>query len=583
MCGITGILQFDGSPVSEPELHRMTDRLRHRGPDGAGYRIVGRAGLGHRRLSIIDLAGGAQPMSNEDGTVWITFNGEIYNYQELEPELRALGHRFRTSSDTEVIVHAYEEWGEACVERLRGMFAFAIWDQPRGKLFLARDRLGIKPLCYWQSPERFCFASELQAFEELDQPPRQIDLRAIDYYLELLYIPAPWSIFHGVRKLQPGHTLTVAADGSMTERQYWKLQFHADESVGESEWIERLDAALAEAVRLHLIADVPVGSLLSSGLDSSLVTAYIARERGREGKTFSIGFDDREYDEADGAAELAATLGTDHHAEYVALDTQSRMPDLVRHCGEPFADSSALPMFALSRLAAHNVKVALSGDGGDEAFAGYHWLTCAVQTFESPPPSWGAAAVRLARRQLGSWHLFPNHTDPLQTLMHARSCFNASHRQRLWHPDLRRAAQDHPSFLDQLSEEFSGLDLCSQIQQLDYRWYLPSDILCKVDIASMFHSLEVRVPLLDHKIVELSARIPSHLKIRAGANGRTPAVTGKHILRQVARRHLAAGVLERRKRGFGLPLHRWLERQDRAQLRRGLLDRAACNLKWRAG
>lgn len=575
MCGITGIIQFDGRLVAESELRRMTDRLRHRGPDGSGYRLEGQVGLGHRRLSIIDLEGGAQPMSNEDGTVWITFNGEIYNYQDLQRELRALGHQFRTASDTEVIVHAYEQWGEACVERFRGMFAFAIWDQPQGRLFLARDRLGIKPLCYWHTPQRFCFASELQAFEELDQRPREVDLQAIDYYLELLYIPAPRTIFRGVRKLQPGHTLTVRADGSSSERQYWKLEFHPEERVSEGEWIERLDAALAEAVRRHLVADVPVGSLLSSGLDSGLVTAYAARQSGAATKTFSIGFQDREYNEADGAAELAAALGTEHREQYVDPDGTALLPDLVRHYGEPLADCSAVPMFAVSRLAREGVKVAVSGDGGDEAFAGYVWLVGVLRAFELPTASLRLAARRLVARTLNACHLFPNRTDALRTLMHVRSCFDATARQRLWKPAYRRVAGDRSSLLDESAEDLRGLDLCSQIQLLDFRWYLPSDILFKVDGASMYHSLEVRVPLLDHRLVELAGRIPWHLKIRSESKGPSGALTSKYIFRQLARHRLPPGVADRPKKGFGLPLHRWLATQDSACLRRSLLDPVA--------
>jgi asparagine synthase (glutamine-hydrolysing) len=568
VCGIAGIVNFDGRPVDPDELRRVTDRLKHRGPDGAGYRLFGHAGLGHRRLAIIDLAGGAQPLGNEDGSAWVSFNGEIYNYQELHHELAARGHLFRTRSDTEVIVHAYEEWGEVCVERLRGMFAFAVWDDRQQSLFLARDRLGIKPLVYWRTPQRLAFASELQGLTELDPGPSAVDLTAIDYYLELLYIPAPYTIFQGVRKLPPGHTLTVDRSGNARLRRYWQLRFEPDHTRGEQDWAEELDATLRETVRLHLLADVPVGAFLSGGIDSGLITAHMSRLTSGPVRTFSIGFEDEEYNEAPAARRLAEWLGTEHHERTVHPDHQGWLPAVIRHHGEPFADSSAVPTFEVARVARERVTVALAGDGGDEAFAGYTWLTGLLGEFAFPPASPRQALKRLLRNCRRYTPARGRYTDPLQVLERSRSCFDAAGRRALWGPPLRRAA-DRPSLVEQSRGDLGGLDLCSQVQHLDYHWYLPGDILSKVDTASMYHSLEVRVPFLDHHVVELAARIPSAWKLRAGEGGRA---VSKYILRRAAATDLPPDTINAPKKGFGLPLQRWFAGSDPRALERDLLS-----------
>jgi asparagine synthase (glutamine-hydrolysing) len=564
-------VQFDGRLVDDAELHRLTDRLAHRGPDGAGYRLFGRAGLGHRRLAIIDLAGGAQPLGNEDGSVWVSFNGEIYNYQDLQQQLEARGHVFRTRSDTEVIVHAYEEWGEACVEHFRGMFAFAIWDDTRQTLFLARDRLGIKPLVYWHTQQRFCFASELQALEELDVPPRSVDLEAIDYYLELLYIPSPRTIYQGVCKLPPAHTLTLSADGRVSLHRYWALHFNTEQDRPAQEWLERVQGALEEAVRLHLIADVPVGALLSAGLDSSTVVAVMSRVQPTSPHTFTIALEDDEYNEAPGAREVASLLSTEHYQQLVHLDAQQLLPTIVRHHGEPFADSSAVPTFAVCALARQHVKVALSGDGGDEAFAGYPWLLGLMDQFELPSRSVGTTLKRLVRRALRGWPWLQDQIDPLRLLQRVRSCFDGRGRRELWRARWAVVARERPSLLVPTLPELRGLDLCAQVQLLDYRWYLPDDVLAKVDIASMCHGLEVRVPLLDHCLVELAAHLPAALKYRARDNGQPGGTVGKHVLRQILGRYLPPAVANRPKKGFGLPLHRWRATVDNERLRKNLL------------
>lgn len=576
MCGITGILNFDSRPVNERELRRMTDRIAHRGPDGAGYHFFGHAALGHRRLAIIDLAGGAQPLPNENGTIWVSFNGEIYNYQELHKELQALGHTFRTSSDTEVIVHGYEEWGEACVERFRGMFAFAVWDDGRQTLFLARDRLGIKPLVYWKTSERFCFASELQALEELDQPPKAVDLEAIDYYLELLYIPSPRTVYREVCKLPPAHTLTVSRDGRMTQRRYWSLRYStAGEPRAAQEWVDCLEDSLNEAVRLHLIADVPVGAFLSGGLDSSAVVAVMCRALAGPAQTFTMTFEDQEYNEATAAREVAQYLRTDHHEQLVDLDVKQVLPRMVRHHGEPFADSSAVPTFAVCALARRHVKVVLSGDGGDEAFAGYPWLLGLIEEFEAPASSAPRALKRCIRRTLGNWPLLQDFVNPLRMLERVRSCFNRRLRKRLWQRKWASVTLERTGLLDRTLPKLRGLDLCAQVQMLDYQWYLPEDILAKVDIASMSQGLEVRVPLLDHCLVELAGRLPAALKYRAQNNGEGRGVVGKYVLRQLLARYLPASVADRPKRGFGLPLHRWRAAADGKEIRESLFRRSS--------
>lgn len=575
MCGIAGILNHDGHPVNATELHRMTDQIRHRGPDGSGYHIAGPIGLGHRRLAIIDLATGAQPLGNEDGSVQLVYNGEIYNFQDLRPELEALGHRFRTHTDTEVVVHAWEAWGERCVERFRGMFAFALWDENTQTLFLARDRLGIKPLCYWRTPERTCFASELQAFHQLESRPRRLDLQALDAYLELQYVPAPHTIFQEVRKLPPGCTLTIQANGVGKMRHYWKLGFHPETGISEREWLDRLDACLEEAVRLHLIADVPVGAFLSGGVDSPTVVAYMSKALDRPARTFSIGFPDAHADEAPRARQLAALLKTDHTEEYVEPDGFALLATFARHYGEPFADSSAVPTFAVSGMARRQVTVALSGDGGDEAFAGYGWLKSLLREFRLPASSLQARTRFAVRRGLGALGVWKDKTDPLRLYEQARSIFGASERQQLWRPEFAAPAGDRLGVVEQHREELDGLDLCSQIQLLDYRWYLPHDLLAKVDIASMFHSLEVRVPLLDHEVVELAARMPPDLKIRQAANGTDDDLVTKYALRQVAARHVPAIAASPAKLGFALPLRPWIGSVSTGTLEQQLLEESA--------
>ncbi|MDE3156786.1 MAG: asparagine synthase (glutamine-hydrolyzing), partial [Acidobacteriota bacterium] len=425
MCGIAGLLCTDGMPAPRPIVDGMTAALAHRGPDGSGVTLRGAAGLGHRRLAIIDPASGAQPLSNEDGRLWITFNGEIYNYRDLRTDLEAHGHRFRTQSDTEVVVHAYEQWGAAAVPRLRGMFAFGIVDERDGHLFLARDPLGIKPLYYAQTPTLTAFASELQALRPVPGLDWTLDIRAIDQYLRLQYIPAPRTVYAHVRKLPPAHTLRIEFDGhTQGPREYWQIRFQPEFRRTEREWLDALDEVLRRSVRAHLVADVPFGAFLSGGLDSSAVVAYMAQELDAPVETFSIGFEEQDFTELHYAEQAARRWQTHHHAEIVRADCLELLPALVRHYGEPFGDSSALPTFLVSRMARGAVPMVLSGDGGDEAFGGYNdygtwrrWLR------QDDQPIWKQHGFP-SRPTLETWLTLKQQTAP-------------ETRCALWRPELR--------------------------------------------------------------------------------------------------------------------------------------------------
>ncbi|HEX2667728.1 MAG TPA: asparagine synthase (glutamine-hydrolyzing), partial [Gammaproteobacteria bacterium] len=371
MCGIAGIFSVGPKGVQQAEVQAMCDVIRHRGPDDAGYHVQGRVGLGMRRLSIIDLATGHQPVRNEDGSVWVVMNGEIYNYRELRKELEGRGHRFYTATDTETIVHLYEEYGAGCVDKLRGMFAFALWDARCQSLLLARDRLGIKPLYYGESGGRVFFGSELKSLLELPDIPRELNWGSVNHLFTSLCTPGRESIIAGVHKLPPGHTLTLHADGAQRLVRYWDVSFEPDYVHGEKYFAERLRELLEESVDLHLVSDVPVGAFLSGGLDSSSVVAFMARRSERPVKTFSIGFEETAYDESPAARRVAEQFGTEHTQLILNPDVERLIEDIVWHLDEPFGDSSAIPTYMVSKLAAQEVKVVLSGDGGDELFAGY--------------------------------------------------------------------------------------------------------------------------------------------------------------------------------------------------------------------
>ena len=540
MCGIAGYLNLDGAPARDNLLREMAERIAHRGPDACGTFIHGQAGIAHRRLSIIDVDGGGQPMSNEDGSVWVVFNGEIYNHAHLRDELS--GHHFNTRCDTEVIVHAYEQWGEECVGRFRGMFAFTILDLRKRSLFLVRDRIGIKPLVYFHDGSRFAFASELGALQALDNPPTKILPEAVGMYFRQGYIPAPHTIFQNVFKLPPAHTLRVSFDGGeIRPHRYWQPRFEPEENVCEEEWIERLSAALSESVRAHLMSDVAFGAFLSGGVDSSAVVALMAREMATPVKTFSIGFENQQFSELPFARMVSEKFGTEHHEEIGRPDALSVLPEIVRHHGEPFGDSSAVPTHYVAKLASGRVKMALSGDGGDEIFAGYPSYAAVVQAF--------AGSKGILRRNLG--FAIGGKADPILTWLEAQSVFGSTALTGLLQQD----------FLPpRLSSRRLPSDLCSRLQACDLDGYLPNDILAKVDIAAMSFGLETRVPLLDHHIVELCSRIPSRFKLRRTPDG----FDQKFLLKKVFEPLLGAKFLNRKKQGFSVPLCDWFAPGSRA-------------------
>jgi asparagine synthase (glutamine-hydrolysing) len=566
----------------------MNDILAHRGPDGEGFHLDGPVGLGHRRLAIIDLDTGAQPMTTADGGPWIVFNGEIYNFRELRLELEAVGHRFRTSSDTEVILAAYERWGVECPRRLRGMFTFAIWDPRRRRLFLARDRVGIKPLVYSWDGRRLLFASEIKSILQSPDVPRTLDWDALREYLTYHYIPAPRTIFKEIRKLLPASSLVIDVDGGQPQlATYWNLKFAPDERRSEGDWVAELQVRLDDAVKSHLVSDVPVGAFLSGGMDSSTVVAMMARAAGGRIRTFSIGFDESDFDELAYARQVARRYGTDHYELVVKPDAVQALQHLSWQLDEPFADSSVLPTYYVSKITREQVTVALSGDGGDENFAGYRRYARASALHDRLDRGPGVLArglSRLAGRMLpagvrgrGTAELFG--AGPIDRYARMMTYERPWSLRRLLTADAQR--QMSP-FTD--AEAFHRVvaaggapDYVAALQHLDIHTYLPNDILAKVDWASMLVSLESRVPLLDHELMEFVATMPTRFKL---VNG-----TGKAILKTAMRDMLPAEVIDRPKMGFGVPLARWFRGEladfvtsvlsDRRTQERGWLDRAA--------
>lgn len=563
MCGIAGFVE---SPETRTPMdaasrqalvHRMCDAIRHRGPDDEGLFVEGEAALGMRRLSIIDLSTGHQPIHNEDRTVWIVFNGEIYNFRELRRELEGLGHRFYTGTDTEAIVHAYEQWGTAAIGRLRGMFGLAIWDTRTRALLLARDRVGIKPLHYAEANGRLYFGSEMKSLLCAPDLPRELDLNALNHYLSFLYTPRDGSIFKAIRKLPPGHLLTWR-DGRTHVEQYW--QFPAAERFGgsEDEAVERLEDVLTDAVRSHLISDVPLGAFLSGGIDSSLVVGLMARVSGARVKTFSIGFDEPAFDELEHARQVAQRFGTDHHECVVQPDAVRLLDRIIGHFDEPFADSSAIPTWYVSEMARRHVTVVLSGDGGDELFGGYdryvpHPRVAAFDRY-SPAPLRRVAAMAAARLPHGArGKNFLRHVsrDDRGRYLDAIRFFGRDEKPSLLSPDIAGAVggSDPEEQLARCFDRYSDLPWPSQMMRFDAETYLPDDVLTKVDRMSMAHSIESRVPLLDNEVIAFASDLPASLKIRDERR--------KHVLKAVAARLLPRAIIERRKQGFGVPLNVW--------------------------
>lgn len=597
MCGIAGMWNYkSGRPVDRDQLTAITRALAHRGPDGEGYYWGPGAGLGHRRLSIIDLEGGHQPMSNEDGSIWIIFNGEIYNYPELREQLLARGHVFKTHSDTEAIVHLYEDHAEGCFEKLRGMFALAIWDTRQKKLVLARDRLGIKPMFYGLGEEGIVFGSELKCIRLSGQVDLEIEPTAIADLFTFFYIPGPKTVYRDVYQLEPGHSLTVTASG-VSKRKYWDLQEGELHLASEKQYEDRLYEILHDSVRCHLLSDVPLGAFLSGGVDSSAVVALMSTLVPDPVMTCSIGFDVAEYDELPRARTVAQLFHTDHHERVVTPDPAKVLEELVNHYDEPFPDHSAIPTYYVSKLARERVKVVLSGDGGDENFAGYsryrrHMVLEKIRNAVPAPirvPLLSPFRISKGNRQNGTLpsrlHRVAHQVavGPREGYIHALTIADSALRQRIFSPDLQQELRgyDPLDVFREIYDRAPSRDAIARMSYLDLKTYLVDDILTKVDRASMANSLEVRVPLLDHKVVEFGFSLPAKYKLRDGQ--------GKYLLRQAMKRHLPAAHLGLQKKGFRIPMVPWVRGELRAWTQNAIfanndamsfLDRAGVQQVW---
>jgi len=573
MCGISGIWNHkSGQPVDADKLRRMTDLIAHRGPDGEGFYTSQALGLGHRRLSIIDLEGGRQPMCNEDGTVWIVFNGEIYNYPDLRPSLEQRGHKFRTNSDTEAIIHLYEDLGEGCFEQLRGMFALALWDEPKQRLLLARDRIGIKPLFYGVGRHGIVFGSELKCIQASGLVDLEIDPTAIADLFSFFYIPGPKTIHKNVYSLNPGSYLRVDRSGSFFQRNYWDLQrgqpnldqlnLDRPNFDSEEEYRQRLLALLGDAVKSHLLSDVPVGAFLSGGVDSCSVVAMMSGFTPEPVTACTIGFEEQEYNEMARARTVAANFGCSHREQIVTAEPAKLLANFIDLYDQPFPDHSSIPTWYVSRLARQHVKVVLSGDGGDETFAGYsryrrhHALErirrSVPDVFLSPFRSRvgnrenGALSERLGRV------LHQTALGTRDAYLHGITVADKALRSRIFSVDLKHelAGYDPLDGFRDVYNRAPGSDFLSKISYLDLKTYLVDDILTKVDRASMANSLEVRVPLLDHHMVEFACSLPVHMKLRDGK--------GKYLLRKAISPLLPDGFLDAKKMGFRIPFIPWM-------------------------
>lgn len=569
MCGITGMFNYaSGAPATVPALRKLNDCIIHRGPDDEGYHTSGPCGLAMRRLSIIDLSTGHQPISNEDGSVWIVFNGEIYNFQELRERMLARGHSFRTKSDTEAIVHLYEEYGRDCVKELRGMFAFAIWDGRKKTLLLARDRIGKKPLNYCVTRDGIAFSSELRALLQVDGFSKDTDYEALDMFLSLQYIPSPLTIYKQAKKLPPAHTLWVE-NGKIDIAPYWDLPLGAgplDISLGEAK--ERIAAELKEAVRLRMISDVPLGAFLSGGIDSSVIVALMSELSDKPVRTFAIGFEEREFSELHYAREVAARYGCSHTEFIVKAEMADILPKLAWHYSEPYADPSALPSYYVARETRKHVTVALNGDGGDENFAGYlRYVAIKLAHY------WDYLPMPVRKAIAAGAEYLPDRNAPFSTIWRGKrflrstvtadfpsrhlkviGYFNADDKKTLYTEAFKQALGDRQNMANRyMAEKYAaaaGEDFIAQMLYVDIKTYLPECLMAKIDIATMANSLEGRSPLLDHKFMELCFRLRGDWKLR-GLHGT------KWILKETFRDKLPDRIRRRGKMGFGIPLGPW--------------------------
>jgi len=579
VCGIAGIFQFNGDRVDPELLREMTALLKHRGPDGEGFYIGNDVGIGHRRLKIIDLSeNGKQPMSNEDKTVWVSCNGEIYNYKKLTSELKSKGHFFRSRSDSEVIVHSYEEWGIRCIERFHGMFAFVLYDCRAKKMFLVRDRLGIKPLFYYTGKNRLLFSSEIKAILVDPDVPREMDKKCLHNYLSLNYVTAPLTLFKNIFQILPGHYLQAEKGGCNVKR-YWDVTFEEskDNSWNQGLWLEEFDHRLYQSVKSMLVGDVPFGAFLSGGLDSSSVVHYMSQIMKTRVKTFSVGFEEKLFDELSDAELVAKNLGTIHSCQIVkSTIDEAFIKKMVWHSEEPTADSSIIPMYLLARMASEEVKMVLSGDGADEILAGYEtYLAYYLRSIYRFIP--GFIRTSLIRKIVESLPISMGGVSPDYKLKafvrgaeypwqeahyYWRIIFDENEKSMLYAPSFREEVGAYKTF-DVISPFFGkpANTPLNAMLEADTKFYLPNDMLVKVDRASMAHSLEVRVPFLDHKLVEFVAGMPERLKLHW-------FFQRKFALRSVMRGRLPRSILRKRKLGFNVPINIWLK----GSLREFMLD-----------
>lgn len=585
MCGITGYVNANGSAVDRVVLERMNHAILHRGPDEDGFYVNENTGLAMRRLSIIDLASGQQPIHNADKTKWLVFNGEIYNYQSLRDDLIARGHELYTKSDTEAVLHLYDEFGADCLQYLRGMFAFAIWDEREKSLFLARDRVGKKPLLYsHQSNGDLIFGSEFQALLQHPLVSREVDLEAIDSYLSYLCVPAPQTAFKAIRKLEPGHWLKWK-DGQVETKRYWLPDFSNKIKISEEEAIEETTRILRESTRLRMISEVPLGAFLSGGVDSSTVVALMAQESSTPVKTFSIGFEEQDFSELKYARRVAEHVGAEYHEFIVRPNALEILPTLVEHYGEPYADSSAIPTYYVSKETRKHVTVALNGDGGDESFAGYErYMAMEIaEVYRRIPRVLRKAFIEGPVNLLPTSELKKTRVRDVQRFFTSAnedresryfrwmSTFKPALKPELYTSDFAHAVADTDAseFLDQWFARANGSGILDATLLTDQMTYLPNDLLVKVDIASMANSLEARSPFLDHHLIEFAASLPESLKMN---RFRT-----KSLLKKVAARLVPREVIYRRKMGFGVPVGRWLRGEMKDFLRDVLLSDRALN------
>jgi len=587
MCGICGVVNLnkDKGHIDEERVRAMTQTMRHRGPDDEGIYSAAGLCLGHRRLSILDLSSaGHQPLANEDKTIWIVQNGEIYNYKDLRIELERKGHVFSSHSDTEVIVHLYEEEGVNCAKSLVGMFAFGIWDEKKNSLLLARDRIGKKPLLYTYVDGNFCFASEFAALLKSDLIKREISLEALDYYLTFGYIPAPFTIYKNVFKLMPAHTL-LFKDGLIEIERYWQLNYERKINITEAEAVDEILRLLLDAVKIRLYSDVPLGVFLSGGIDSSMIVGLMSKTYERKIKTFSIGFDESDYNELRYARNIARHFNSEHNEFIVKPKALDVLPKLIEYYGEPYADPSCIPTYYVSKMSKQYVTVALNGDGGDEFFAGYERYRAMVysETFDKLPKH-----LRNSMRSLFVGAI-PESIDSRRFIRRLKRFFEATsqplHRRYIkwigvfdyeskkdiYSQELVNAASHFRTeeFFKRCISNSDDLSLVDRLMKLDMHTYLPDDLLVKVDIASMANALEARSPFLDHRLMEFAASLPSHFKLRG--------ITQKYILKKVAQKLIPKENIYRTKQGFGVPLGQWFRDELKDFLYDNLLNDRTLN------